>query len=121
MSDRTQPTTSGFRAREKAALAVAFVALVVIGKSVSPSKSSAATAGTAASPSAASPLGTLKGREHQVEIKALGHEVLYTVRDANGRVLANDIDASTLSRLFPTITLDKAHAHQPLMMADPDR
>lgn len=123
MTDRAT-TSSGFRAREKAALAVAFVALVVIGKTISPAKSSAAVAAgttSAATQPGASPLGVLKGRDHQVEIKSFGKDILYTVRDSNGRILATDIDAPTLSRLFPTITLDKAQARPALMVVDPDR
>lgn len=111
-------------------MAGAFVLLVVVGRVITPESSNAAPEPiqpnpipVIASPNAAAlpptSLGVLESRRETVELLADAGEIRYRVRSADGKLLADRLNASELAAQFPHLSTNGSTA-APLMLAEPD-
>jgi hypothetical protein len=71
-------------------------------------------------------IGRTLGREHRLTVYATRDGTLYTVTASDGRILARDLAADDVYRMFPDLDPGSLHASPGevsgrLMMVDPDR
>ena len=100
-----------------AALAAAFVATVILGRSLSARNASASdlfrpqveTLPSLASEIGVTPIVTLIGRDAIVRIGICGNTRVYSVFDRAGALLATRLTQSEFARMFPTIRLEQMH------------
>lgn len=114
---------------EWTAMAAAFVAVVVVGRSFSARAVSAKTPTLQSADGVATGskdvrtsknLLTLIGAEHVVRVDGRSGTLIYTVCDRSGTVLAADLTAEQLGERFPMLRLEDLHAQDTtLMIADP--
>ena len=110
-------------------MAVAFVAVVVVGRSFSARAVSAKTPTLSATEGISSTsrdqgtsknLVTLIGAEHVVRVDTRAGTTVYTVCDRSGNVLAAELSKEQLGERFPSLRLEDLHAQDTtLMIADP--
>lgn len=119
-----QPAPSGHERRDKNrelrlgdrwAMAAAFVILVAVGRAVTPKGANASDVRVANPIS----LGELRSPTVIVQMFSEAGVTTYTVRDSNGRILAERIGATELASQFPNLDLRTIQAGH-LMLADPD-
>lgn len=94
-------------------MAAAFVALVAIGRVITPQNSNASEP-----QESARSLGELRGPSLTVQMFTSAGVTTYTVLDRDGRILASQIGAAELASRFPSLDLRTIHAGR-LMLADP--
>jgi len=96
-------------------MAAAFVALVAVGRIITPQSSNASEPIGDGSPLS---LGELRGPSLTVQMFTSAGVTTYSVLDGEGRVLASQIGATELASRFPSLDHRTIHAGR-LMLADP--
>ncbi|MEK6703410.1 MAG: hypothetical protein AABZ53_14205 [Planctomycetota bacterium] len=95
---------------------LAFVVLVAVGREIRPESSRAATAlldGRSVE------LGSLSSPATRLEMSVRNGEVRFRVIDADGKILAADLDEAALAARYPRLDLGKLHGLR-MMLAEPD-